>query len=323
MKNLISSKTTKITNLLWDIFCVASIIGIWPRFIEPQCLITKKLGLSIRNLPKSLKGFKVLQFSDLHLNEHVKNSFLEKLVKTIDALKPDLIVFTGDFLCYSELNDRERLHKLLCQFKAPHGCYAIFGNHDYEEYVSINDEGVYDVIENSSPSLIRGFKRLFKTTTLKKRISTRALTIGSHMPLIEMLATTPFNLLQNKTVGIVVNDAILNLCGCGEYMLGDFKPHVAFANYDSIHPGIILVHNPDAVPHLKDYPGDVVLCGHTHGGQVNLPWIGKKFTLLENMQFKKGLFSLHEKWVYVNRGIGSVIPFRWLSPPELLLLTLE
>jgi predicted MPP superfamily phosphohydrolase len=323
MKNLLPSKAT-ISNFLWDVFCVTSIIGIWPRFIEPQRLITKKLSLPIQNLPKSLRGLKILQFSDLHLNRSVKKSFLEKLVARVNILKPDLIVFTGDFVCYSAFEEQERLHKLLCQFKAPYGCYAIFGNHDYEEYVSINKEGTYDVIENSgTSSLIRAFKRLFTTTTLTKIISARAQSVPTHSHLVDMLATTPFKLLHNTTIGIPIRDTILNLCGCGEYMLGRFKPQEAFANYNSKYPGIILVHNPDAIPHLKEYPGDVILCGHTHGGQVNLPWFWKKFTLLENMQFKKGLLKLYNKWENINRGIGSVMPFRWFSPPELLLLTLE
>lgn len=318
-----ASKTSSIGSFLWDAFCVTSIIGIWPRYIEPQRLVTKKLNLSLPNLPKSLEGLKILQFSDLHLNRAVKNSFLKKLVATIALLKPDLIVFTGDFLCYSSLDEREKLQKLLCLFQAPYGCYAIFGNHDYAEYVSIDHKGNYDVIENSSTSLIRALKRLFTTTTLTKKVSARAQAVQTHSGLIKMLATTPFKILHNATIKIPIKGDWLNLCGCGEYMLGRFKPEEAFANYDINSPGIILVHNPDAIPHLKDYPGDVILCGHTHGGQVNLPWFWKKFTLLENMQFKKGLFKLQNKWAYINRGIGSVMSFRWFSPPEILLLTLE
>lgn len=323
MKNSIDLKSRCITDVLWDAFCVTSMIGIWPRFIEPQRLITKKLSLPVQNLPKALTGFKILQFSDLHLNSRVKKSFLKKLVATIHSLKPDLIVFTGDFLCYSVLDDRERLQKLLCEFEAPYGCYAIFGNHDYEKYVSINKEGAYDVIENNDMPLAKVFKRLFTKTTLTKSISAKVKDISPHVVLVDTIAKTPFKLLQNKTIRISVKEAVLNLCGCDEYMLGRFKPQEAFANYDDNCPGVVLVHNPDAIPYLKEYPGDIVLSGHTHGGQVNLPWLWKKFTLLENMQFKKGLLRFNNKWVYINRGVGSVIPFRWFSPPELLLLTLE
>lgn len=311
------------SDILWDAFCVSSIIGIWPRFIEPWLICTTRLNLPIRNLPDALDGFKILQFSDLHLNHHVSNAFLEKLAQKILALKPDLITFTGDFLCYSALKDPEKLRNFLCSLKAPYGCYAILGNHDYAECVSINDAGEYDLINNSSSSLSRAFKRLLTTISLKKTVTEKARNIPLHNELISLLADTPFKLLHNATHPLNVKGATLNICGFGEYMMGRFKPQEAFKNYDKTGPSIILLHNPDGAPHLKNYPGDVVLCGHTHGGQVNLPWMWKKFTLLENIEFKKGLLKVDDKWVYVNRGIGSVLPFRWFSPPELLLLTLK
>ena len=65
------------------------------------------------------------------------------------------------------------------------------------------------------------------------------------------------------------------------------------------------------------------MCGHTHGGQVNLPWFWKKFTLMENPQLKRGLVRMLDKWIYINRGVGSIMQFRWFAKPEILLLTLE
>jgi len=123
--------------------------------------------------------------------------------------------------------------------------------------------------------------------------------------------------------GHSIKDACLNVCGLGEYSLNKCCPEIAFKTYDVNSPGIVLAHNPDSMPMLMDFPGDIILCGHTHGGQINLPWFWKKFTLLENMQFKKGLFQIHNKWLYVNRGVGSVMPFRWFALPEIALITLE
>ena len=106
-------------------------------------------------------------------------------------------------------------------------------------------------------------------------------------------------------------------------MLGRFHPEVAFQSYDSDFPGIILTHNPDSISLLQGYPGEVVLCGHTHGGQVNLPGLSEKFTLLENQKLKKGFWKVGDKLVYINRGLGSVMNFRWFSRPELSLFTLR
>ena len=102
----------------------------------------------------------------------------------------------------------------------------------------------------------------------------------------------------------------------------DGIPDEAFKNYNPDYPGIILTHNPDTAP-VKGLSRRFIFSGHTHGGQVNLPYMWRRFTVLENMRFKKGLFKEHGKWIYVNRGIGSaIIPFRWFSPPEILLATL-
>jgi len=307
---------------LWDLFCTLSIIGIWPRFLEPNLILTSKLSLPIPNLHPSLQGFKILQISDLHLHPGVPNCFLKKIASKIKKYKPDLIAVTGDFLCYSRLTAPDKLRKMLQSFQAPFGCYAVFGNHDYKECVSINSEGEYDVISNSS-SLAKAFTRLQESVILKKSITERAKNVPMHQELLNLLDDTPIKLLHNSTITLPIHDTKLNITGLGEYMLGRLDAKTAFKNYDANYPGIILLHNPDGAPYLKDFPGNIILCGHTHGGQVNLPWLWRKFTLLENMNFKKGLSKQDKKWVYVNRGIGSVIPFRWFSPPEILLLTLE
>jgi predicted MPP superfamily phosphohydrolase len=319
------SKTSSypLSERLWDTWCILSIIGIWPRFIEPNLLTTTHLKLSIPGLPSALHGFKITQLSDLHFAPRVTNYFFHKLIKAVRSQSPDLITMTGDFLCYGELSDPERLRQLLQSLSAPHGCYAVLGNHDYAQAVSINAAGDYDVLQDNSSSIIKGFKRLFSKTVLTKKTTPQASAIDLNPELIALLKNSPFELLNNRTKIIPVGNTHLNLCGLGEYILGRCQPEQAFANYDPSYPGIILLHNPDGAPLLDQYPGDIVLSGHTHGGQINLPWLWKKLTLMENMQFKKGLKRLNGKWLYISRGVGSVMPFRWFAPPEIVHITLE
>lgn len=315
-----------LSDALWDLWCIASIIGIWPRFIEPRLVLKSRHTFKIPNLPSALKGLKIVHFSDLHFQKSVSSKFLDKLSRKISSENPDILVFTGDFICYSQLaeNEKQRLFCFLNGLKARYGCYAIFGNHDYAEYVSINAEGEYDLMtEEKERSLIkRGLERLFTITKLAKKTTLRAQEVGLHADLIALLKKTPFQLLENNSKLVKINDSAINICGLGEYSLGKMKPELAFSNYDKSFPGIVLLHNPDGIPLLKGYPGEIVLCGHTHGGQVNLPWMWKKFILLENAQFKSGLIKFDQRWIYVNRGIGSIIRFRWFAPPELLVLTL-
>lgn len=310
-------------DLLWDLWCVASIVGIWPRFIEPKMLSTTHLTLPIKDLPKDLEGITILQFSDLHWHENMSPTFLQKILQTTEELAPDIIVFTGDALCYGLLADPEPLEDFLCAFHAPYGCYAVLGNHDYQEYVSVNAAGDYDIDEKTISPITKGWKRLLKPRKLTGKTTPRVRSVPLKKELLDCFKRSPFELLHNTTAVVDIKNSKLNICGLGEHMLGRCLPEQAFKNYDPKHPGIVLLHNPDGMPALKEYPGDLILCGHTHGGQVNLPLLAKKFMFQENAQFKRGLVKFQDRSIYINRGTGSVMPFRWFSPPELLLLTLE
>jgi hypothetical protein len=308
---------------LWDAWCIFSVIGIWPRFIEPHLVKTSHLELAIDNLPSALEGLKIVQITDLHLNRTVPNFFLKKIVRKINALKPDLLFFTGDFICQSLVDDPARMEHFFNQLETRYGCYATLGNHDYEECLSINSTGDYDVIDTQKSSLLRGFKRLFSEVEVTGNLSERAAKVDIHPQLLSVLGRTSLKILHNETRQIAINGSVLNVCGLGEYMAGRCLPELAFQKYDAKYPGIVLSHNPDTIAMLKSFPGEVVLCGHTHGCQVNLPWMWKKFTKLENMTLRKGLFQIHNKWMYINRGLGSVMKFRWFAPPEILHLTLR
>ena len=332
--------TERFWDTLWDVWCIVSIIGIWPRYIEPRLLTVTRITLparffspSIGSPPfncstqetphSSLSGLKILQFSDLHWSKHFSPSFQKKLIHKINALKPDIIVFTGDFICRSKLEDPERLKETLNALHATHGCFAVLGNHDYAQFVTVADSGDYDIEECSSQSdIVKGFKRLFQPIRLSGQVSERALKVEGHHSLMALIKETPFQLLNNRTIQVDYHGAKLNICGLEEYSLGRFRPSQAFRDYDEKYPGIVRVHNPDAIYQLTRFPGMILLSGHTHGGQVNLPGFWSRFTRIEHAQFKRGLKKLEERWAYINRGISSVMPFRWFSLPELTLFTI-
>lgn len=309
---------------LWDLWCIASVIGIWPRYIEPRFLITKRMTLSLSDFPHALDGLKILHFSDLHWDDQLSSRYLRKIIAQINSLTPDLILFTGDFLCRSKLENPEGLRIFLESLKARIGCYAVLGNHDYADFVTVNANGDYDVEEPSSNSTIKkGFKRLFCSSVLTKNVTEKAHKVPMHAELIALLERSPFQLLNNACQLVAYNGHWINICGLEEYTLGRCLPSNAFATYHAGYPGIILSHNPDAIERLEHYPGNLILSGHTHGGQINLPWLWKRFTRLEHMELKSGLKQIGKKLAYINRGISSIMKFRWFAPPELTLITLR
>lgn len=309
---------------LWDGFCIASVIGIWPRFIEPAYLKTVSLELDCPGLNSDLNGLKIVQFSDLHFSSSTSASFLEKLQRRITDAKPDILVFTGDFLCYSKLEDGERLLNFLLSLpKAPFGNYAILGNHDYSAFVSLGRSGSYAIIgdkENRS-SILKGLKRMVSPVKPTGIIEEEVLSVKQHAGLVGLLKKTPFKLLENSFDVISIGNASLTIHGLGEYSLGRMDEEALSSKKTDF--SITLLHNPDGIPRLKKHHADLILSGHTHGGQVNLPILRDRFIVMEDERFFYGLKEISGKKSYTTRGVGSVMPFRWFCPPEIVSITLR
>lgn len=238
------------------------------------------------------------------------------------SLSPDLIVFTGDLISYGELSHTEAISSFLSSLSAPLGCYAIFGNHDYSEYVSLASDGSIRKVSQHLPAIMKGFARLFSFKDKSNQSPIVRSPVAELEPLRNLFEKAGFTVLHNKTVQIGKNNHLINLTGLGDVMANQCLTNKAFVNYNINFPGIVLSHNPDSYSLVENYPGDLFLFGHTHGGQVNLPYIWKRVTPLKNKALKSGLFQRKDRFLYVNRGLGATFPFRWFAPPEITLFTL-
>jgi uncharacterized protein len=308
-----------------DCISLFSIVGIWPRYIEPSLLFVTRLKWQLNEKSAHLNGLKILHFSDLHFHKKSSRGFLKKIGGKIASLEPDLLLFTGDFICYSRLDREEELLSFLGALKAPLGKFCIFGNHDYARYVSVNAQGIYAPLQPPRPlqGLKKGIKAMRGELPAASSVAEETLQVPPHEKLPALLAEAQFALLENRSHLLPCG---LNLVGLGDLGLGRCHPDKAFASYNAAYPGIILSHNPDSVPHLLPFPGEWILSGHTHGEQIHIPWpkgartFSRRLTRLGHLEYTRGLISLGEKLLYVNRGLGSFKPFRLGSPPEICLI---
>ena len=85
-------------------------------------------------------------------------------------------------------------------------------------------------------------------------------------------------------------------------------------------PTLLLAHNPDTKDVAWPFAWDAMLSGHTHGGQVVLPWIGPPFVPVEDRRFIAGLHSWRDRWIYTTRGVGNILGVRVNCRPEVTLL---
>lgn len=115
------------------------------------------------------------------------------------------------------------------------------------------------------------------------------------------------------------------------YLIGVDDPHLGYDDLEKAMekvkedaPRILLAHSPEIFRKVKDKNIDLVLVGHTHGGQINLPILGNLILPLKyDKKYKRGLFFENSTYMYVNRGIGETfLPIRINSFPEIILIKL-
>lgn len=301
---------------------------LWANCIEPNRVQVSSVTWKVPKKYAHLDGLKIAQISDLHMHRHVPESFLNKVLHKLHNLAPDILVFSGDFICRAKLENLPLLHSFLHALHAPLGTYAILGNHDYQAYISRNIRGKIDVIppQNSQPitrAFVAIFQCLFGSTLYDYASDLQPQ--EPHAELMQLLRTTSITLLHNASHQI---PDLLNIVGLGDLFAKQFHPEQAFAHYNPTLPGLILSHNPDSFPHLRQYPGDIILSGHSHGAQIFIPWpkfakrLTSKLSGLENPLLLRGLFSFPDigKQLYVNRGLGGLKRIRVFSPPEISLI---
>lgn len=143
-----------------------------------------------------------------------------------------------------------------------------------------------------------------------------------------IMETTNFKVLLNESEAIKLKDgSFIYLLGIDDAMLGKPDLPLALKNIPYNCFKILLSHAPDLAESTAHYPVQWQLSGHSHGGQVKIPFIGALVTPPFAQIYTEGLYTVGERnslALYVNRGIGTTrLPFRFMAKPELTVFTLK
>ncbi|MBT2736248.1 metallophosphoesterase [Bacillus sp. ISL-7] len=143
-----------------------------------------------------------------------------------------------------------------------------------------------------------------------------------------IMETTDFSVLLNDSAPIKLSDgSIIYLLGIDDVMLGNPNISLTLKNVPKNSFKILLSHAPDLAETASLYPVQWQLSGHSHGGQIKIPFLGALVTPPFGKIYPEGLYSIGEHnplSLYVNRGIGTTrLPFRFMSKPELTVFTLK
>jgi predicted MPP superfamily phosphohydrolase len=256
--------------------------------VEPTWLELTRHEVPIAGLPRSFAGLRVMQMSDFHCSRHVTPSYLSEAVELAQAQSPDVIVLTGDFV-HKGYHYIHRVAKVLGRLQAGHGVYAVLGNHDFS---------------------VRNALGLRRHRNLHRAVG-------------DALEQSGIRVLRNQTVRLSRGDDALLLTGLEDLWSRVCDIEQAYAGSSGAEPRVVLAHNPRTIEHLGERRCDLMLSGHTHGGQINLPGLGRVTLSRKGKRFAAGMYRLQDRYLYVNKGVGFGFRVRYNVRPEVALLTLR
>ena len=262
-------------------------------FVGFSQICVRHVEFASADLPAAFDGYRIVQFGDAHLGSYTgwRQPILGRAIDSINAQKPDLIVFTGDI--QNKVPDEIELHlKQLQRLKAKDGICSVMGNHDYPHYVDCDD--------------------IQKVTNLGQTMSTED-DLGWY------LLNNGYHRIRRGEENIVI--AGMENDGEGRFpQLGNITSALIGLNRQSFV--IMLEHDPTSwrrkiLPHSHC---QLTLSGHTHGGQFSLFGLSPAmFSYREHY----GMYYAGDRALNVTSGLGGVVPFRFGTPPEIVVITLK
>lgn len=262
---------------------IITVILLYSRFIATKGLVTKEYKITSSNIQDNFHGFKIVHISDIHYGRTTDKKDLEKIVNEINLLKPDIVVLTGDLIDKdTELNEtlKSEIIESLNSISVTVGKYAISGNHD-------NNFSEWESIINDS-----GFKN-----------------IGDNYELIYSDGYTPILL-----AGLSSN--LNNQTDITER----YNKILTYATEENIRDlyKILLIHEPDYINNIDYSNFNLILAGHSHNGQVKLPFVGGIILPNGAKKYYKEYYKLNNTDLYISSGIGtSQISFRLFNRPSI------
>jgi predicted MPP superfamily phosphohydrolase len=259
----------------------------YARHVEPTWLEVNRISMPVRGLAERFHGLKIAHLTDFHYGAHIPSGYIEGALERAQAEKPDVIALTGDFIDRGPRHV-EQAARLFRGLRAPLGVYAVLGNHDFSVH---NGRGV-----RRHPNL--------------------------HRAIAVALGAAGVTVLRNQAIRIDREGAGLVVAGIDDLWSRECNPRAALVDQCPNTPCVVLAHNPQSVLELDNHRADLVLSGHTHGGQIDLPVLGRVLLGKKARRWAAGLYPHNGGHVYVNKGVGFGWRFRFGVRPEIAIFTL-
>ncbi len=249
-----------------------------PILFEPYLFEVNTYRVPLSRLPAPFAGFRIAQITDLHYGFFMPDRFLERVVRRVNAIEPDLIACTGDFVhARGKMSNIDAVWDHLERLQAPWGVWAVLGNHDH--YLNFG----------------RSLNRM-----TRKGMS-----------------------LRHRSVPLERGESRIWIGGVGDHQTDEERVDMAFRGVPAEACKILLAHNPETADSPFRTTVDLVVSGHTHGGQVKIPFISPPKLPVRNGRYISGLMQTERTRLFISRGIGwAGLPVRFNCFPEIAVLEL-
>lgn len=276
-----------LTLLIWGLVGYGYFVGF-------EQLEIREIEYACSDLPEAFDGYRIVQFSDAHVGTYTgsRQWLLQRAVDTINALRPDIVLFTGDLQnVYPDELDVQV--PILSQLKAHDGVMSVLGNHDYAVYQDCDESQK----QRNNKHTIQSERKMGWTLLLNEN-----------------------RIIRRDSDSIVV--AGMENWGKMKRMprRGDVKKSLTGIS-DSAFV-VMLQHDPTCWREkiLPECKAQLTLSGHTHGGQVSL--LGLSPASLSYDEWG-GVYEQDGRTLIVSTGLGALIPFRLGMPGEIVVITLR
>jgi hypothetical protein len=286
LKNITRRGFLKLVGLTALNLLLASAGGLgYSLMVEPGWLQVAQVRLKLPRLAPSFSGFRILQISDIHFGGWMKRERFQHVVNTVLAQTPDLVVITGDFLIGHGWNDS--LQTALGELMEE--MHALT-----ENYPTLAVLGNHDYWTNANA--VRN-----------------------------ALASCGIVELCNDVYSLSNAGGQLHIAGVDDVWEERDRLDIVLDKLPQSGAAILLAHEPDFADRSAETGRfDLQLSGHTHGGQVVIPFVGPPVLPYLGWKYPSGLYQVGRMWQYTNRGVGMArLKVRFNCRPEVTVFTLE
>ena len=273
------------------VVAVFSVLTLYGMFVEPNWLRVRRRLILVPLLPSEMDGMTILHLSDPHFRGRATRA--DRFFKVAEGIPADLVVITGDFL--DNKGGLGRCAAAIAGLAKDRRVAGVLGNHEHSHYSYTRLGGIENRVSMDTPAVAKAFR------------------------------AAGLELLVNESTVVSYGGSCLTLVGLDDIYHQEAHWPKAMKDVRRDEPVIVLSHSPDVFGFVAGQGVSLVISGHTHGGQVRLPWYGAPITSTHyRLRRGSGMFRSGDTLMHVSPGLGTgLFPIRFLARPEITILELR